>query len=106
MMDVARRIAGGQSPPLDLRAADVGQVRPLGADYGEVSVPLAFECRIEQLLNFLADLTAQPEMLATSALRIQSSNPKDKDKILTVRITLSGVVPRKLVPQRRGLGLL
>ena len=27
--------------------------------------PSSFECRIEQLVNLLADLTAQPELLAT-----------------------------------------
>jgi hypothetical protein len=104
LQQIARRMAAAQSPPLEIRLAELGQVRPLGADYGEASVPLIFDCRIEQLLNFLADITAQPELLATSELRIQSAN--SKEKVLNVRMTLSGVTPRKLVPVKRGLGLL
>jgi hypothetical protein len=104
LLQVVRRIAAAQSPPLELRTAELGQVKPLGAEYGEVSVPLTFDCHIEQLLNFLADITAQPEMLATSELRILS--PNSKEKTFNVRLTLSGVVPRRLAPQKKGPGLL
>jgi hypothetical protein len=104
LLGIARRIAAAQNPPLDLRTAEVGQVKPLGAEYGEVSIPLLAQCRIEQLLNFLADLTAQPELLGTGDLRVWTANAKDKT--LNVRLTLSGVTPRRLVPLVRGPGLL
>ena len=102
LLQVARRVTAAQSPPIELRNVELGQARPLGNDYGEVLVPLAFECRIEQLLNLLADLTSQAELLAPSGLRITAGN--EKEKTINVRLVLSGVVPRRLVPQKRVSG--
>ena len=48
-----------------------------------------FEARAEALL------------IATNQVRIASANPKEKS--LSVRLTLGGVVPRNLVPVKRGL---
>jgi hypothetical protein len=76
-------------------------VQPLGKDYGEAAVVVTFECRIEQLVNFLAVLTAEPELLATNEIRVISTNQKEKK--VSVRLTLAGVVPRKLVPEKRGI---
>jgi len=104
LLQVARRLTAAQSPPIDLRNVELGQARPLGNDYGEISVPLSFECRIEQLLNLLADITSQPELLAPSGLRITAAS--EKDKTVNVRLMLSGVVPRRLVPEKRAAGAL
>jgi hypothetical protein len=104
LVQVARRLTAAQSPPIDVRNVELGQARPLGDDYGEISVPLSFECRIEQLLNLLADLTSQPELLAPSGLRVTVAN--EKEKTINVRLTLSGVVPRRLLPAKRAPGAL
>ena len=104
LLQILRRITAAQSPPLDVRNVEVGQSRPLGEDYGEISVPVSFECRIEQLVNLLADITAQPELLAVNGLRVTSG--RAKEKTMNVRLTLAGVVPRKLVPERKAGGAL
>jgi hypothetical protein len=39
-------------------------------------------------------------LLATSDIRVIAGNPKEKT--ITVRLGLSGVVPRKLVPEKKG----
>jgi hypothetical protein len=93
----------GKTEGIDARGGEFGPVKPLGADYGEVSVSVAFECRIEQLVNFLADLTSEKALLASSDVRINSSNTKEKT--LGVRLSLSGVIPRKLVPEQKGPSL-
>jgi Type II secretion system (T2SS), protein M subtype b len=93
----------GKTEGIDARGGEFGPVKPLGADYGEVSVSVAFECRIEQLVNFLADLTSEKQLLASSDVRINSSNTKEKT--LGVRLSLSGVIPRKLVPEQKGPSL-
>ena len=62
-----------------------------------------FTCRIEQLVNFLADLTSEKQLLATSDVRINSTNTKEK--ALNVRLSLSGVIPRRLVPEQKGPSL-
>jgi hypothetical protein len=96
LSQVLKRVGRLQMPPLELRTVDVGVVRPLGDDYGEVAVTVAFEGQIDQLVNLLTDLTRQPEILATSEVRISSVN--EKKKSLRVQIGVSGVVSRQLVP--------
>ncbi|MCL5746317.1 MAG: GspMb/PilO family protein, partial [Acidobacteria bacterium] len=46
----------GKTEGIEVRGADLGAVRQLGGGYGEVQVAVSFECRIEQLVNFLAAL--------------------------------------------------
>jgi hypothetical protein len=104
LIQIMRRLAAAQEPPIDVRSTEVGKTQPLGDSYGEVTVPVSFVCRIDQLVNLLADVTAQPELLAAGGLRITAGDAKDK--VVNVRLTLSAVVPRKLVPEKRGAGLL
>jgi hypothetical protein len=90
----------GKTEGIDARGGEFGPVRPLGADYGEVSVAVAFECGIDQLVNFMSALTSEKQLLASSEMRIASANLKQKT--VSVRLSLSGVVPRKLVPEQKG----
>jgi hypothetical protein len=101
MLQIIRRVARGDN--LDIRTTEIGPVRPLGDAYGEAQVAVGLECRIEQLLNLLAGLTAQREILATSDLRITSIG--NREKTMNVRLTVSAVVPRKLVPEKKGTEL-
>ncbi len=99
LLQVVRRICKSQAPPIELRSTELGQTQPFGA-YGQTSVSVAFDCRIEQLVNLLADLTAQPELVAPGDLRITSADRRQKS--MQVRLTFSGVVPRALVPEKKG----
>ncbi|HUO27617.1 MAG TPA: type II secretion system protein GspM [Bryobacteraceae bacterium] len=94
----------GKDEGIDVRGAEEMKVLPLADDYGEVVVAVSFTCAIEQFVNFMADLANRPELLATSDIRIAVSNPKDKT--VSVRLGLSGVVPRKLVPAKKGPAVL
>ncbi len=104
LMDVIHRI--GAANGFDARGAETlgSDARPLGSDYGEVTVTETFTCQIEQLVNFLAALANEPEILATQEIHITAGN--DKKKLIQVRLSLSGVVPRKLVPVKKGLSAL
>ena len=101
LLEIIRRVAKAQTPPLDAKSAELGQITRLSDNYGEVQVSVALECRIEELLNLLADLTKQPEALATRDLRVSLMTAKEK--ILGLRLTVSGLVPRRLVPEKKGL---
>lgn len=90
----------GAAQGIEVRGAEFGPVKPLANDYGEAPVSVSFDCAIEQLVNFLAALSAQPQMLGTSDIRISATNSKDKR--INVRLTVSGVVARKLVPEKKG----
>jgi hypothetical protein len=98
IQQILRRVGSAQG--IEVRGAEFGPVKALG-DYGEAPVSVAFDCGIEQFVNFLAALTAQPEMLGSSEIRVASSNPKDKH--ISVRLTVSGVVPKKLVPEKKAM---
>ena len=93
----------GKLSQLDIQGGEFGAPKAFG-DYGLVYTTVIFECHVEQLVNFLADLAKQPELVAPSEERIVSANAKDKT--LTVRMVLAGVVPKKLIPEKKGLGAL
>ena len=86
---------------LDIRGGDFGAPKVFG-EYGLVYSTVTFECHIEQLVNFLADLSQAPELIVPSEERILSANQKEKTMI--VRMVLAGVVAKRLVPEKKGLG--
>jgi Type II secretion system (T2SS), protein M subtype b len=99
LMDLVHRVAAANG--FDARGAEqLTEARPLGADYGQVSVTQTFTCGIDQLVNFLAELANEPSIVYIDDLHI--SGGSDKKKNVTVRLSLSGVVPRKLVPVKKG----
>lgn len=101
LLDTIHRI--GSQAGFDTRGADqFTEVRPLGNDYGVVSVSESFNCAIEQLVNFLALLPVESEIVATNEIQVNGGT--DKKKNLLVRLSLSGVVPRSLVPKKKGPG--
>lgn len=99
LLEIIRRV--GQKEGIDVRGAEELRTRLLGNDYGEVSVTVTFNCAIEQLVNFLAALANEPQLLATNEIRISAGDARKKT--VQVRLGLSGVVPRKLVPEKKGL---
>jgi hypothetical protein len=100
LLQILTKIGRAQQPPIAIRASEIGQIKSLGDDYGEVAVSVSFDCRVEQLVNLLADISALKELIATSEIRIGNAHPKEK--IMPVRLTVSGVVPRKLIPEKKG----
>jgi len=101
LSEIARRV--GKTEQIDIRTGEFGAPKAFG-DYGLVFATITFECHIEQFVNFLADLSQQPELLAPSEERITSGTAKDK--VMQVRMVLAGVVAKKLVPEKKGTGAL
>ena len=81
-------------------AAQLPEPKALGKDYGQVSVGQSFTCGIDQLVNFLSAIANQPQILATEQILVQPVRNKQKD--IAVRLTFSGVIPKKLVPVKKG----
>jgi len=74
----------------------------ISPDYGEITVTVSFTCAIEDLVNMLAALSNQPQILATNEIRISGGH--DKNKNIQVRLSVSGLVARKLLPaEKKGL---
>jgi Type II secretion system (T2SS), protein M subtype b len=84
---------------IDVRGVERYTQAPIDSDYGEVGVEVTFTCGIEQLVNLLAALADQPQILATNAVRINGGT--DKKKQIQVRLGVSGIVPRKLLPEKK-----
>jgi hypothetical protein len=84
------------------RGLDELHSKPISNDYGEVTVTVSFASDVVQLVNFLAGLASQDQILATNGIHITGGT--DKKKILQVRLGVSGLVPRKLLaPEKKGL---
>jgi hypothetical protein len=98
LQEVIRSV--GTANGIDARGMEDQRFKPMGSDYAEVSVTVSFVCGIEQLVNFMAALANEPELLATNSIQITGGN--DKKKNIQVRLSLSGVVPKKLLPEKKG----
>ena len=101
LLQIIKRVAQQQMPPLEVSQIELGRPRPFGTAYGQVSVSITVTCRIEDLVNYLAALSAQPELTATEEIRFGTAHPMQKT--MPVRLTVSGLVARRLVPQRKGV---
>lgn len=98
LTQVIRQTGRGQG--IDFRAVSTGQSRIYGGEYGEIMITASADCKIEQLVNFLAEITKLPELLSTEDLRI-NSNGNVKEKNLNFQVSISGLVPKKLIPEKR-----
>jgi Tfp pilus assembly protein PilO len=83
----------------EIRNVSIAQPSIYGGEYGQIAVQISAECRIEQVVNFLADLTKRPELMATEDMRINLGNPQNKT--LQFAATISGLVPKRLVPEKK-----
>ena len=86
---------------IDLRGNQGFREKPLTADYGEVTVSVQFVCGMDQLVNFLTAIANQPEVLSTDEIHITGSN--DKKKTVTVRLSVSAALPRKILVEKKGM---
>jgi hypothetical protein len=98
LVQIVRRILRAQQPPLELRSIDPVPPKPFDATYGEVAATVSFDGRIEQIVNLLADLGSQPELIGIQQLQLGAANGKEKR--IAVRLVVSALVDRKLVPDK------
>jgi len=100
LLQIVRRVAQAQQPALVFKGTEFASPRPLGQSYGEVVMTVSMDAGIEQVINFLADIGNQVELISVSDL--QMTQVTGKQKLVPVRVTFTGIVPRKLAPERKG----
>ena len=100
VLQILRRLVSAEG--MDIRQIELAPIAAFGDAYGSINVSLQLECRMEQLVNLISAIGQQQELLSTSDLRIASANPKEKT--VGVRITVTGIVPGKLVPKKGKAG--
>jgi hypothetical protein len=99
LLEIANRVAKAEG--IDLRGGEFVQPKVLSADYGEVFAAVNFACPIEKYVNFMAGLSHEPELIGPTDIHINSTmNPKEKT--VNVRMTIGGLVPKKLIPEKKG----
>jgi len=91
----------GRTNQVEIRGSQETRSKALTADYGEVSVAVSFSCGMDQLVNLLTALGNQPELIATSEIQITGGS--DKKKNVQVRLVVSAPIPRKLIPEKKGV---
>lgn len=100
VLQVVRRVATAQQPAVQFKGIEFGAPRAFGEAYGEVVMTVSLDGGIEQVVNLLADVANQPELVSVADL--QMGQVMNKQKQLPVRITFTAVVPRRLVPEKKG----
>lgn len=100
MLEMVRRVAKSQPETFGLRGTEFGVPRRLGDHYGEVVLTVSVDCPIDRLVSFLADVSNQPELIAVSDVQLSMS--VGNKKIIPARLTFTGIVPRRLVPEKQG----
>lgn len=99
LLQIVRRVAQLQKPPLSISGSEFSPIKQFGNAYGEVTASISADCGIDQILNFMADLSNQPELVATSNLQLGQAHAKKKT--IPIRMTISGLVPKKLAPAKK-----
>jgi hypothetical protein len=101
LFQILRRIGKGQAKPIEFGGTEIGQVKTIDNNYGEVLVSVSFSSNIDQLLNLLADIANQKELISTSEIRAGQAHPKEKT--FPVRLTISGIVRKDLIPDKKAI---
>jgi hypothetical protein len=96
LLELVQAIA--RSNGIDARGTQEFRGIPVSEDYGEIMTTVPFTCSIDQLVNFLAALGRQPQILATYDIHVNGGS--DKKKAIQVHLTVSAIVPRSLIPKK------
>ena len=76
---------------IELRSSQFLALRPQEDGYTQVPLGLQMQCRLDQFVNFLAELRSGPRIVAIPRLQIQSSGELEQ-KLITVNLTVAGVM--------------
>lgn len=101
LFTLLRRLGADEAPAIEIRQSQLGSITTLAEGaYGLAEVNVQFDCKIEQLINFLASLSAQPELIVTREIQIEAGDAKQKT--VRVRMRAGAVVPKELLPAKGG----
>jgi Tfp pilus assembly protein PilO len=98
LLQSARRIALNQPSPMILSPMETGSIKPLGEHYGQAELAVAANCRIEQLVNFLSGVSTQRDLVTVESVQVTSAG--GNQKLINVRMVLTAVVPKRLIPKK------
>lgn len=88
LQGLVKQLASNAS--IDVRSNEFLPLKKLSDDYTEVPIGLQFQCRLDQLVNLLKDISGSPQYLVVPKLMIQSG--VSKEKLITVNMQIAGVM--------------
>ncbi|MBI4464609.1 MAG: hypothetical protein HY647_07885, partial [Acidobacteria bacterium] len=94
MQELVKQLTAAHS--IEVRSSEFLPTKPLGAGYLQVPLGLQFQCRLDQLVNFLKAAEQSPKYLAVSRLFIQST--ANQEKFISVSMTVAGVMTAAAAP--------
>jgi hypothetical protein len=101
LLQTLKDAASERQPPLELKQIELPAPRLFSDAYGEVAVSVSIQCGIDELLNLVAELTANPQIIATDDISLVTAN--QDLKTLQVRLTVTGLVHRTLITKPHSL---
>jgi Tfp pilus assembly protein PilO len=101
LLQTLKNAASEGQPPLELKQIELPAPRLFSDAYGEVAVSASIQCGIDELLNLVAELTANPQIIATDDISLATAN--QNLKTLQVRLTVTGLVHRTLITKPHNL---
>lgn len=99
LLEILKTLTHLQTPPLQINQIELNPARPLDDAYAEVSVSITTECTIDELLNLIADLTSETQIIATDEISLSVAN--QNLKTIHAHVTVTGLVHRILIAEPR-----
>jgi hypothetical protein len=99
LLQILKNVTSHQDPPLEVKRIEFSPPRQFSDAYGEVFVSITLECTIDELLNLIADLTAETKTIATNEISLSTGN--QTLKTLQSRLTVTGLIHRTLITKPR-----
>jgi hypothetical protein len=96
LQDWIKQLTAGQG--IEILSSDFLPPRPLGSEYLQVPLGLRFDCRLDQLVNLLGQLSQGAKSLAVSRLSVQATG--EKDKRVNVTMSVAGMMRAQGAPAR------
>jgi Tfp pilus assembly protein PilO len=94
LQDWARQAAVSRG--IEVRSSEFLPVQPPRNGYAQIPLGLQFQCRLDQLVDWLSEVRSGPRILGLSRLQIQSNG--GPEKLINVSLTLTGAMRAASVP--------
>lgn len=98
MQQLMQELLRGQG--ISMQSSEFGAAKAAGDDYALVPLSVAFNCSIDQWINFMSAIRNAPQILSTVDLVIAPGEPKTK--LLQVRMVVAGYISSSLLPKPKG----
>jgi hypothetical protein len=95
-----RALGRRQSPAVEFRTVENGPIELWEGSWARMQLAVSLDCTVDQLVNLLADVSSQPELISVAEMHVSAAS--DRAKRMPVRITFAALLPRAMAPLKKG----